>query len=872
MSLEKYKQKRDFNNTPEPTGGLPTDNALHFVVQKHHASHLHYDFRLELRGVLKSWAVPKGISMNPSESRLAMLVEDHPWDYRDFEGVIPSGYGKGTVIVWDEGTYSTDEINENDKKAQEHSITSQFWKGHINFSLHGKKLKGRFSIGRAKDKEESNAWYIHKEKDEYATKEDITLNEASVQSGRTLEEVAANPEREWQSHKPGKNSGKQLKDIKLTGDKGTTSPMPSAIAPMLCTLIREPFTKEGWIYEVKWDGYRIISYKNKNKVTLNSRSGLDYSERYTEVHKALQAIEGSMVLDGEIVAINKEGKVSFDAVQKANPDAPLIYYVFDLLWLNNKNLMNLPLTERKEILKNLLQENDVIKYSDSFTDGIALYEQAQKLELEGIVCKRGDSIYEPGKRGNDWLKLPTMKRQEFVIGGWAESDNGRSFRSLLFGAYNNKKEFEWIGRSGGGYKEKEMPGILKKLQALEINESPFINKVLDTKGAVIHYVKPQLVANFQFATWTTSGRIRKPATFLGFRNDKKAKDVVREVPVTQKQEEKIIEEHAPNNTKNKVANHPKGSNWPEIENLPVTSKDTIDIDDCTIELTNVEKQIWNGVSKADLITYYNTMADYILPHLHNRPLSLLLKPYGTTKPGVYIKDMEGRQPSCAEIFSVKRKHAKQDKGDVIHYLVCNNKATLLYVINLGCIDINPWTSVITDYLHPNYIIVDLDPSDSDFKKVIDTALAAKKVFDTMKLKSFPKTSGKTGMHLFIPCKGFTFAEARTIALKLCQQIQELVPDISTVENTIAKRGNKVFIDYNQNDEGDTVAAPYSVRPGKQPTVSAPLDWKEVNNKLSIENFNMSNIFERIKKKGDLFAEVMNEKIALVNSKVLEKLL
>ncbi len=874
MSLEKYKQKRHFDKTPEPTGGNSSGNKLRFVVQKHHASHLHYDFRLELRGILKSWAVPKGPSMKAGEMRLAMLVEDHPWDYRDFEGVIPSGYGAGTVIVWDEGTYETTAIKEKDKKAQEHSITSQFWKGDIKFILHGHKIKGNFKITRAKEKGE-NAWYLLKLKDKYASTKDITVKNKSVLSKKTLEQVAANPGREWQSHKPARKSATAKKrPSPIVLKQGIKAAMPASLKPMLCTLVKEPFSKDGWLFEVKWDGYRIIAFKNKNKVSLRSRSGIDYSHRYTVVRDAIKQLEGNFVIDGEVVAFNKDGEVSFDAVQKANPDAPLAYYVFDIVWYEGKDVKQLPLIERKQILKTITGGNEMVKFSEHFDDGIALYEQAGQLGLEGIVAKSESGRYSPGKRGDEWLKIPVAKRQEFVIGGWAESSRGRSFRSLLFGAYNEEKQLEWIGRSGGGYKEKEMPGILKKLKALEIDESPFVNKILDTKGAVIHYVKPELVANFKFATWTTSGRIRKPATFLGFRNDKKPKDVVREVPLTVKEEEKIVESSTGKKAKTKAtATKPsENSNWPQLDQIPVTSHDKIEIENCTIELINVEKEIWKGITKADLITYYNNVAPYILPQLRNRPLSLHIKPHGATTPGFYIKDMEGRQPDCADIFSTKRKHPKAGKRSVIDYLVCNNLPTLLYLINLGCIDVNPWTSTTGDYLHPDYIVIDLDPSDDDFKKVTRTAQAAKKVFDKLKLKVFPKTSGKTGMHLLIPCKGFTFPEARAIALNICKKIHAQLPEITTIENAISKRGDKLFIDYNQNDEADTIAAPYSARPAKLPTVSTPLQWKEVNSKLNPQDFTLKTIFKRLEEKGDLFKDIFDKKTAASNTKVLKKML
>ena len=311
--------------------------------------------------------------------------------------------------------------------------------------------------------------------------------------------------------------------------------MPAKVSPMLCTLTREVPDDARYLYEIKWDGYRIISYTQKGKARLDSRSALNYTAKYPGVAHALEGLKHDMVLDGEVVVFNETGMPDFDALQRYNGhDAPLSYCVFDVLWLDGYNLVKLPLSERKEILEQLVKGNPVLRFSESYDDGPALYEQMMKLNLEGVISKRKDSLYIPGERGYNWLKTPTRKRQEFVIGGWAESDKNRSFRSLLFGAYN-KGRFEWIGRSGGGFKEKDMPGILKKLQAIETGKSPFVNKVLDTKGAVMHWVKPSLVANFEFATWTKSGRIRKPATFLGFRKDKKAKDVVREVPVEMKQ-------------------------------------------------------------------------------------------------------------------------------------------------------------------------------------------------------------------------------------------------------------------------------------------------------------------------------------------------
>ena len=549
MSLTQYKKKRSFDKTPEPTGGKPTDDKLHFVVQKHHASHLHYDFRLEMEGVLKSWAVPKGPSMDPSVKRLAMMVEDHPWDYRNFEGIIPSGYGAGTVIVWDEGTYEPAEKKKS-KKENEKSLLHHLYEGSVSFFLKGKKLKGEFSLVKTASRGD-NSWLLIKKDDEYATTADISKKDKSVLSNKTLEQVKAHPAKEWKSHRAQKTksgaaeveaetSENKTETIEALLKKGIKSAFLKDIDPMLCTLIKEPFSDPKYLFEVKFDGYRIIASVKKGKVKLSSRSGLDYTHKYPAVAKALSKLEQDIIVDGEIVALNKEGLPDFDALQKTTKETMLAFYLFDILYYDGYDLQQLPLTERKEILSSVIPFNEILKFSDHFDDGLELYDLIKNRQMEGIVAKKRESSYQQGNRNSDWLKLPTERRQEFVIGGWAESIHGRAFRSLLFGAYNKDHKLEWIGRSGGGFKEKEMPGILKKLKALEIDESPFVNKILDTKGAILHFVKPELVANFRFATWTKSGRIRKPATFLGFRKDKNPENVVREIPLSKTEEEKII--------------------------------------------------------------------------------------------------------------------------------------------------------------------------------------------------------------------------------------------------------------------------------------------------------------------------------------------
>ena len=633
------------------------------------------------------------------------------------------------------------------------------------------------------------------------------------------------------------------------------APFPKSIQPMLATKISQPFNDPGWLYEIKWDGYRIIAHLQKGRVTLHSRSLQNYTAWYSPIAEEIASWKHDIVVDGEIVVLNEQGKPDFDALQNYKSGDNITYYVFDLLWYNGYELLQLPLEDRKAILESVVPESALIKYSNHFDDGVALFEQVKKMELEGIVCKKRDSIYRPGIRTNEWLKIPTVKRQEFVIGGWTESGSGRPFRSLLFGAYENGKLIN-IGHAGGGYREKNMKEILSMLKKLETKKNPFANKVeTDTKP---HWVKPSLVAEFTYATFTRSGKIRKPAIFIAFRKDKNPTDVVLEKQIPRSG---IVE-------KKRARATSRDSNWPKIERATITSRQDFEIEGCTIELTNVEKTVWRGITKTELLQYYNSIAEYILPHSQGRPQSLHIKPNGALAPGFYIKDMEGRQPACAETFSVQRKHKKAGKNSIIEYLVCNNRATLLWMINVGCIDVNPWTSRTTNYLQPDFIVIDLDPTDDDFKKAIETAKAARQFFDENKLKAFIKTSGKTGIHLFLPCKGFGFREARKIAMNVCEAIHSLVPSITTTEVSISMRGEKLYIDPNQNDEADTVAAAYSVRPYKIPTVSTPIEWKELNRALDASAFTIGTILERLKKKGELWRNILDEKVMVNNSKIL----
>ncbi|MFL5788557.1 MAG: DNA ligase D, partial [Flavisolibacter sp.] len=844
------------------------------------------------KGVLKSWAVPKGPSMNPEEKRLAHLVEDHPFDYKDFEGIIPEGnYGAGTVIIWDNGTYAPKNAT-GDKEKDEKLLTKQFYSGKMSIVLKGKKVKGEFTLVRTPDRGE-NSWLLIKQNDRYAERDsEISRKDKSIISGKTIEEMASDVSAaKWISNRSStsltrksrrsasKKSNKIIieasvarKDyknliqiVKREFKDHKKTEMPLDLTPMLATRIKQPFNDPDWLFEIKWDGFRCLSYIKDGKAQLRSRSNLSFNKIYLPVTEALENWPVNAIVDGEIVVLNENGKPDFEAMQnfQNSPDSNIVYYVFDILWLDGINLMDTPLVKRKEILQKLIPDNSRIKFSDSIEEvGIGFFELAKKNELEGIIGKRKNSYYIPGRRTGDWLKMPTEIRQEFVIGGYTESDSGRPFRSLLFGYYENGKLIN-AGHAGGGFKEKQMKQILSRLQKLETKNKTFDNEVeADTK---IHWVKPQLVAEIKYASVNSSGKIRKPAIFLGFREDKDPKEVVKEIDVIPPSKEK-------NENENKKTKSPSDSNWPLILNTKINNRSTFTFEDKEVELTNIDRKLWEEFTKADLLMYYHAVYPFIFPHLKERPLSLHIKPVSPTAPGFYIKDMEGHQPEWADIYSMERKHKKKGKRDQIDYLVCNNEATLQYIINLGCIDVNPWTSRISSPDNPDYVIIDLDPSDDDFSKVIESAKAAKQFFDQHKLKAFIKTSGKSGMHIVLPCFDLSFPEARAVAEFICSQVHALLPDNTTIDISVNNRGSKVYLDPNQNDFADTIASAYSVRPYKIPTISAPIEWKELTNKLDPSNFKTTQVLDRLKKKGDLWEDVLSEKIKRHNNKILRNFL
>jgi bifunctional non-homologous end joining protein LigD len=883
MALDKYKQKRDASKTPEPFGGKSNENKLRFVVQKHAASHLHYDFRLEMEGVLKSWAVPKGPSLDPDIKRLAMMVEDHPYDYRSFEGIIPQGeYGGGTVIVWDEGFYEPYESDAKTKKEQDKGLRAGLHSGKIKFVLHGEKLKGAFALVKAHGRGE-NGWLLMKLDDKYASEKDITLNDKSVISKKTLEQVAKTSKNIY-GQKPAESQQEKLEKKVDTSEepqelqadsllkKGKKSKMLTGVKPMLATLVNEPFDSPGWSYEVKWDGYRALAYVNKGKTELLSRNIKSFTEKYYPIAAVMDSWSINAVLDGEILVIGKDGKANFSALQnwRSEADGDLVYYAFDLLWYEGKDITGLPLVERQAILKEILPANDDhVRLSRVFdTNGIDFFKAAQKMGLEGIMAKKTDSTYAIDSRSKDWLKIKVNQRQEVVIGGFTKNEGtSKQFSSLLLGVYE-KGKFEYVGKVGTGFsdkKQKEMMELFKPLitYTMPFDAEPDVNKPSrfrpNPPKAKATWLKPELVCEVSFIEVTTDGVFRHPS-FEGMRTDKKAKDVVRETAT----ETAVITTNE--DRKEKLVAPPKRSSATTLLN-PKEETQVKKVNGHNLKFTNLSKVYWpeEGYTKRDMFNYYYQVAEYILPHLKDRPLSLNRFPSGIHGKSFYQKDVKGKAPDWAKTYPY---HTSD--GEDKEFLVGNDEATLLWMASLGCIEMNPWFSRTTHPDNPDYCVIDLDPADkTTFEQVIKAAREVKDVLDAIKVPSYVKTSGSTGIHIYIPLGAkYTYDQSQMFARLLVSIVHDRLHDFTSLERKIKDRNGKMYLDFLQNRPGATIACAYSLRPKPGATVSMPLHWDEVKKGLKMKDFTIENALARIKREGDLFKGTLEEGIDM--EKALEQ--
>jgi bifunctional non-homologous end joining protein LigD len=864
MSLADYKKKRSFNQTPEPKGGEGNGKELRFVIQKHDASHLHYDFRLEMGGVLKSWAIPKGPSTDPGVKRLAMMVEDHPYDYKDFEGIIPKGeYGGGTVIIWDEGTYEPEEPVAGDIESQDKNLRHQLHSGKISFILHGKKLKGSFALVKANGLGE-HSWLLIKHKDKYAKSDDILLKDKSVVSKKTIEQMTSKPDEVYQ-HKTVEPVSKIKKKLKTK-----KTPFYDKVKPMLATLVSEAFDKEGWLYEVKWDGYRAVALMNKGQVEFKSRNDKSFNEKFYPVYQALQEWKVNAIVDGEVVVVDKKGKASFGALQnwQSQEEGELIYYVFDLLWYDGYDLTELPLAQRKKILSELIPENSLIRFSKDFeTSGMEFLEAAKKAGLEGIVAKRKESLYYPGERTSEWLKIKAGQRQEVVIGGYTNNaDSDKPFSSLLVGVFD-RGEFIYTGKIGTGFNIKTQKELLTRFEPLIIAKPAFTDKPDVNKSnpfrsnlakAKITWLKPELICEVNFTEMTADGLMRHPS-FAGMREDKEPKEVVLEKPADTR--EILDERTAEKNDEKEQGNMMTQKKAPDMILNPDEDIQEKKINGHLLKFTNLSKIFWpvEKITKRDLINYYSQMAPYILPYMKDRPLSLNRYPNGIKGKSFYQKDVTGKVPDWIRTYLY---HAEGDEADK-HFMVGEDEAALLYMAGLGCIEIHPWNSTIREPDHPTWCIIDLDPDKNSFDQVIEAARMTKTILDDMGVPCYCKTSGSTGLHVYIPLgNAYTYEQSKEFARIIVTLVNREIPDYTSLERTIANREGKMYLDFLQNRPQATIAAPYSLRPKPGATVSMPLHWDEVKKGLKMKDFTIHNALARVRETGDIFKPVLGEGIDL----------
>jgi bifunctional non-homologous end joining protein LigD len=858
--LDEYNRKRDFGKTPEPAGRLTDPGEMNrFVVQRHMARREHYDFRLQLGSTLVSWAIPKKPVYDPTVKRLAIRVEDHPLDYIHFEGIIPRGnYGAGTVMVWDIGYYYLDQ----DKKfPSEAEIKKRIAKGSLKLYLQGVKLKGFFNLvkGSGGDNEQ---WLFMKA---WEKSDETGYEEKSAISGRTMEEIASSG-REWNpeddkgtsKYEPGKGtrgsakagkkpvggaekSGKgkpgSADAVKNPGGRGKkpvnetasleadpenvinkieSQDFPGFIKPMLATLAERPFSGEGWIFEVKYDGYRVIATRNRNGTRLYSRNGNDFNQKFTGIAGELAGINTTFVIDGEICFIGDNGTANFQKLQhiSASGQENIHYYVFDLLWLNGHDLTTLPLTERKKLLALLLKNSPGhIHYVEHIErEGEAFFADAEKNHLEGIIAKQADGRYYPGNRTSEWLKIKTGHRQEMIICGYMPSDKAsRAFSSLLC-AVNRDGQLVYTGRVGTGFSESAQKKILGKLQEIVTDEIPVSNPP-KIKG--IRWVRPVYICEVRFSDWTREGVMRHPS-FLGIRSDKPVEDIIVE----------------------------RGTDVPGSSGR--------------VKFSNLNKVFWpeEGITKGDVIGYYRDTASYILPYLKDRPQSLYRTPEGIVKKGFFQKNMKDLAPEWAETVKVE-----SGKSGHIEYLLCQDADTLLFMANLGCIEINPWSSRLPRLDNPDLMIFDLDPVDVEFEKVLEIALAFKKLFDRLSLPAYCKTSGSRGLHIYIPVKpGYSWSQVQNFVRTLEKHIHKQFPGITSLERSPSKRQGKIYLDFLQNAKGKTMSSVYSIRPRPGATVSAPLHWDEVREGVNPEMFNIRTMRNRLAKAGDIWKGIFENSV------------
>jgi bifunctional non-homologous end joining protein LigD len=830
VSLRKYQSKRHFSRTPEPQGAVqPVSGPLRFVVQKHHATNLHYDLRLEVDGTLKSWAVPKGVSLNPEEKRLAVMVEDHPLDYAGFEGIIPKGnYGAGPVMVWDEGTYHAPEFF--GRNETESLIRAGLAEGKFHVVLHGKKLRGEFIFFKLKDATD-NSWILVKKQDAFASDQPISDDDRSVLTGRTMAEIA---------------SGKTTAEARDNGDDlsaAPRAPMPTNIKPMLAHPAEKPFDHPDWLFELKWDGFRAVAEVDRKQVRLYSRNQLSLAERFPAIVASLQHLGHEAVLDGEIVVLDERGDPQFQLLQNYQNarKGHCVYYVFDLLYLDGHDLRNLPLVRRKELLARIIQNLPCIKLSEHIREnGRAFFEVVAQRHLEGLVAKLASSRYLPGQRSRTWLKLKTAMCQEGIICGFTEQrGDPRNLGALILGVYE-ENELTHIGHVGSGFDRQTRDELRDRLEPLIQKNCPFKQRPQGPHGKT-HWVRPELVCEVSFAAWTDDGHMKFPV-FVRLREDKGPLEVHRESCDRADAESANEPETAPSTPARQTSQQ-------------VVPPGGLLIDGHVVNVTNLKKIYWpdEGYTKGDLIDYYRAVARFIVPHLRDRPESLNRHPNGILGKSFFQKDMS-KQPPPEWMQTVLVPGEPGEKPT--RTALCQDEASLVYLANLGCIELNPWHARIGSLELADYAMLDLDPEDTPFAQVTEVAQAVHKLLDQIGAASYCKTSGKRGLHVYIPFGArYTHEQAKSFAHLIAQVVHQRLPAITSLARDPAQRQQRVYLDFLQNGKGKTLAAAYCVRPYPGATVSTPLKWTEVSRRLDPSRCTIRTIPRRLDKVGDLWEPV-----------------
>jgi bifunctional non-homologous end joining protein LigD len=824
MSLEEYRRKRVFAKTPEPQPKPTHDGGNRFFIQRHSARRLHYDLRLEWDGVLKSWALPHGPTLDPAIKRLAVHVEDHPLDYGSFEGTIPSGnYGAGSVTLWDRGTYEW----------LGPKTPAQMWEsGDLKLRFHGHKIVGEFALvrtNRAKGKD----WLLIKKKD-FAVREgwDPEADTRSVLQG------------------PG--------EISAT-EGAVKAEMPASLEPMLATLGNAVPSGSEWLYEVKWDGYRALCFVEGGKVRMLSRRGTKLDKQFAAVAQALaQSVKAdTAIIDGEVVALDENGNPSFQRLQNltgfgtkpaVKGAAPFLnFFAFDLLYLNGYDLRKAALIDRRQLLMSILLPSEIVRYSEHFVGkGDELLQAVRTKGLEGIVAKLAQSRYE-SKRSGSWIKIKVTTQQDFVICGYILGER-EPFGALVLGYYKNK-ELVYAGNVGSGFTQQSLKSVFEKIKPL-VTKKPALRDVPKDIGEVI-WVKPELVCAVKFTSWTKDDRLRAPV-FLGLRTEVAPEEVVRETGLLKESE--AVEPQTPQESSHEVL-------------LPAGKAElSLEVEGHRLKFTNLNKVFYpaDGYTKRDVINFYAAVADLLVPHLQGRPLSLKRYPNGIDQDYFFQKDASGF-PDW-----LHRAELAEDEESKTR-VVCDDKASLLYLANLGCIDQNPYMSRMETLEHPDFILIDLDPYHCGYDRIVEAAQLVREKLRLIGLTGYPKTTGGNGMHIYVPVEPiYSSAQTRQFAEILARWVAAERPDLFTTPRMVsAREKGKVYFDYLQNASGKTISAPYVLRAYPGAPVATPLKWEEVVPGLKPQQFHIANVLRRFERVGDLFAGVLNKPQEL--GPVLEKL-